>query len=360
MEGYFNCTMLDCIRDTEQAARNIVAHRKENTAQLMASLATGKPISRIILVGSGTSNTSAITARAWMERISKLPVQTVTPNVVLYETAVYDPDALYVFTSQTGTSMMAGEALELIRGKGIRNVVISESAETPMAKKGSTFVCMDCGIEEYPMRTVGYTSSVLTMMVIALEIGLATHACTQAEYDEAVKSLAAIADRVPVVIEKALAWAEKKAKRQILRSDLLVFTGADELYGVALEGAMKIWETLQLASVGYEIEDGIHGPNYGYNYRHCVVVLNHGRRENQKCLALARYMKDVWNNGLVVGRNPVDDTDLELDLPGDATDFVDMVLVCQVLTYVCAGDQGRDLMKHHDNSRMEAYFKTHS
>lgn len=123
---------------------------------------------------------------------------------------------------------------------------------------------------------------------------------------------------------------------------------------------MKIWETVQLASVGYEIEDGIHGPNYGYNFRHCVVVLNHGRRENDKCLALARYMKEVWNNGLVVGRNPVDETDLELDVPDNATDFVDFALVLQVLTYVCASSQGRDLMKRHDNSRMESYFRTHS
>ena len=71
MEGYFKCTMLDCIRGTEQAARNIAAHRKENTVKLMNYLKEGKPISRIVLVGSGTSNTSAVTARAWMEHITQ-------------------------------------------------------------------------------------------------------------------------------------------------------------------------------------------------------------------------------------------------------------------------------------------------
>lgn len=358
MDGYFKCIMLDCIRDTEQAARNIAAHRKENTAELMACLGE-KPVSRIVLVGSGTSNTAAVTARAWMERIARLPVQAMLPSTLLYETAVYDPDALYVFTSQTGTSMMAGEALEFIREKGYRNAVISESRATPMAQKGACFVPMDCGIEEYPMRTVGYTASVMTMMVIALEIARARGACGEEEYKRATAELSNIAARVPTVIEKAVPWAER-VRRQLLRSDLVVFTGADELYGVALEGAMKIWETVQTASVGYEIEDGIHGPNYGYNFRHCVVVLNHGRRENGKCLALARYMKEVWRNGLLIGRNPVDETDLGLDIPDSATDFVDFALVLQVLTYVCANSQGRDLMKHHDNSRMESYFRTHS
>lgn len=187
------------------------------------------------------------------------------PSTVLYESAAYDPDALYIFTSQTGTSMIA---LEIARSYGY---------------------------------------------------------CSTEEYEAAAAELTGVADRVPKVIEQAPAWAER-VKRQILRSDLIAFTGADELHGVALEGAMKIWETVQTASVGYEIEDGIHGPNYGYNFRHCVVVLNHGRRENEKCLALARYMKEVWNNGLVVGRNPIDETDLELDIPDNATDYVDFVL----------------------------------
>lgn len=350
--------MLDCIRDTEAAVRNIAAHRKENTKELTAYLSQGKPVSRIILVGSGSSNTAAITARAWMEKITKLPVQVALPNVVLYETAAYDPDALYVFTSQTGTSKMVGEALKFIQKAGIRNTVISEASTSPMAKQGDTFVNMDCGIEEYPMRTVGYTSTVMTMMVIALEIASMYGTCTEEEYQAIVTEMEKTADRVPVVIDKAIVWAEK-VRRQILRSDLIVFTGGDEMYGVALEGAMKIWETLQTASVGYEIEDGIHGPNYGYNYRHCVITLNNGRRESAKCHALASYMKDVWHNGLQIGADPIDENDLELAIPDNEMAYVDMVLACQVLTYVTARDQGRDLMLHHDNSRMEAYFTTH-
>ncbi|MCD7807239.1 MAG: SIS domain-containing protein [Lachnospiraceae bacterium] len=358
MEGYFNGTMLDCIRETEGALRNIISHRRENTASLLADLERERPISRICLVGSGTSNTAAVTARAWMEKILRIPVQTMLPSTLLYETTAYDSEALYLFTSQTGTSRMAGEALDFILEKGFHNAVISESPDTPMARKASAFINMDCGIEEYPMRTEGYTASVMTMMVIALELARQYGRCSDEVYEKAVTELSGAADRVGPVIEKALAWAGK-VKRQLLRSDLIVFTGADALYGVALEGAMKMWETLQTASVGYEIEDGIHGPNYGYNFRHCVVVLNHGGRENDKCQALARYMKEVWQNGLVIGPHPVDETDLELAPPDDATGYVDFVLTLQVLTYVCARDQGRDLKKHHDNSRMQEYFRTH-
>ena len=358
-EGRFSCSMLDCIRSTEDAARNIVSHRKDNTRQLMELLSQReKPISSIVFVGSGTSSTSAITAKAFVEKASGLRTSVIFPNDFLYNTYVYVEGGLYVFTSQTGTSKVALECMRFIAEKGYDYLVISESKETPMAKEARCFLTMDCGIEEYPMRTVGYSATVMTDMILGLEIGLYYHHLSNKEYDHYIEEISAIASRQPIVVEKTLKWLET-SKRRFLRSDLIVFTGCDALYGVALEGAMKVWETLQTASVGYELEEGIHGPNYGYNHRHLVVVLNHGGRENEKAQALARYMKDIFKNGLLIGKNPIDSDDLELDLPDEDTSCIDLATVVQIIAYVTARDQGRDLYKHHDNSLMDSYFKTH-
>lgn len=51
---------------------------------------------------------------------------------------------------------------------------------------------------------------------------------------------------------------------------------------------MKVWECPQIASVGYELEEGMHGPNYGYNSNHCVIVLNDGRKEKKGMAAVMR------------------------------------------------------------------------
>ena len=357
--GRFSCSMLDCIKSTEQACDNIVSHRKENTKELLDMLAKrSKPITSIIFVGSGTSSTSPITARNFVEKVTRIHTEVIYPDDFLHNTYVYDPNSLYVFISQTGTSKVCLQAMEFIKSKGYSYLVISETKETPMAKEAEAVLIMDCGIEEYPMRTVGYSATVLTCMLLGLEIGRFYDRITDEEYENYISEMAETGKRQEHVIAATLDWL-KTARRQMLRSDLIVFTGADNLYGVALEGAMKVWETLQTASVGYELEEGMHGPNYGYNARHCVIVLNSGGRENEKAISLARYMKEVWGNGLLVGANPIDENDLKLeDVSGDFA-CIDFATVCQVIAFKTAEEQGRDLYKHHDNSRMNSYFTTH-
>lgn len=349
--------MLDCIRNTKTAIENLTSHQQSNTKALREYLASD--ISEIILVGSGTSSTSAITARNFVEKTSLCKTSVVYPNDFIHNTYVFDPHALYVFTSQTGTSIVAREALQLVKEKGYANVAISETADTPIAKDADCFVPLDCGIEEYPMRTTGYCASVIVQMMIGMEVGLKKGVLTEEQYDNYLNDLAKIAHHFDELIDRAMKWMDQ-AKRKMLRSDVIIFTGADELYGVSLEGAMKVWETPQIASIGYEIEEGIHGPNYGYNERHCVIVLNNGGREANKCKALASYMKECKHNGFMIGQEGIDEEDFVFTPSSRYFACIEYATILQVLAYRLANDQGRDLYAHHDNSAMEAYFKTHA
>ena len=349
--------MLDCIRNTKTAIENLTSHQQSNTKALREYLASD--ISEIILVGSGTSSTSAITARNFVEKTSLCKTSVVYPNDFIHNTYVFDPHALYVFTSQTGTSIVAREALQLVKEKGYANVAISETADTPIAKDADCFVSLDCGIEEYPMRTTGYCASVIVQMMIGIEVGLKKGVLTEEQYDDYLSDLAKIAPHFDELIDRAMKWMDQ-AKRKMLRSDVIIFTGADELFGVSLEGAMKVWETPQIASIGYEIEEGIHGPNYGYNERHCVIVLNNGGREANKCKALASYMKECKHNGFMIGQEGIDEEDFVFTPSSRYFACIEYAAILQVLAYRLANDQGRDLYAHHDNSAMEAYFKTHA
>lgn len=349
--------MLDCIRNTKTAIENLTSHQQSNTKALREYLASD--ISEIVFVGSGTSSTSAITARNFVEKTSLCKTSVIYPNDFIHNTYVFDPHALYVFTSQTGTSIVAREALQLVKEKGYANVAISETADTPIAKDADCFVSLDCGIEEYPMRTTGYCASVIVQMMIGIEVGLKKGVLTEEQYDDYLSDLAKIAPHFDELIDRAMKWMDQ-AKRKMLRSDVIIFTGADELYGVSLEGAMKVWETPQIASIGYEIEEGIHGPNYGYNERHCVIVLNNGGREANKCKALASYMKECKHNGFMIGQEGIDEEDFVFTPSSRYFACIEYAAILQVLSYRLANDQGRDLYAHHDNSAMEAYFKTHA
>jgi len=250
----------------------------------------------------------------------------------------------------TGTSNFVREAQKQFKDIGYLTVCISESATAPLAEETPVFVDMGCGYEEYPMRTIGYCSSVFTQMLMGLEIRLAYRNLSGEAYTGYIAQASLVAESNKNICQKTLKWLDK-SKRKMLRSQIIVFTGAGSLYGLALEGAMKVWETPQIASVGYELEEGLHGPNYGYNNNHCVIVLNDGT-EKKKALALAGYMKEVHGNGFVAGSSVHGEDDLLVALKTKDFTCLELAPVVQVLVYRLANDQGRDLFAPHDNSIM--------
>ncbi|MFQ8581744.1 MAG: hypothetical protein ACLSA6_04010 [Holdemania massiliensis] len=43
--------------------------------------------------------------------------------------------------------------------------------------------------------------------------------------------------------------------------------------------------------MGYEMDDGLHGPTMGFTQRHAVIVLNDGGKDNSLAMGIAQYMK---------------------------------------------------------------------
>ena len=209
------------------------------------------------------------------------------------------------------------------------------------------------------MRTIGYSASVLCQMLIGLELGLAKGYIDGADYDELIRQARQLPASIDEIVEKTLVWTAG-CKWKMLRSQCLIFTGADTVYGAALEAALKTWEILKKPAMGYELEESLHGPNYGYDSNHCVIVLNDGGRENEKALALGRYMEEVIGNGFVIGSQVVHEQDLKLGLKSGSFSALELISAAQVLIYQLTVDLGRDLTAPQNHELMESYFKTHN
>ena len=322
-------TLLDCIERIPAVIERILAEQEETFAPFMAYVGRRiNEIDEIVLIGSGTSYTAAMTSSPFMEKAAGLRTRAVFPNDCMEEGRVYNPNALYLFTSQTGTSRVVCQVMEKLSQKGFLCVSMTEAPDTMLASVSPCHVCLNCGREEYLMRTIGYTSSVLNHMLMAVKLGLARRHLTREQYEAYQLEAGRVPDSHRVITGQTRDWFEKN-KRQIMRS------------------------------VGYELEEGLHGPNYGYNENHCVVVFHDGGREEAKALSLARYMKEVYHNGLVVGTKTVDDKDLTLEIRGGSFSCLEFSAVPQVMAYFLAEDGGRDLTMPNDHSVMYSYFKTH-
>ncbi len=351
-------TMLDCIRRIPSLLERILERTERNFCDILNRVKE-REIDEICFIGSGTSFNGAATARYLTEKASGLRVSVILPEEFLYCYTVRNPRALYVFISQTGTSTITMEALRYVKKMGFMSIGVSERADTPIAGEADLFLDMGCGYEEYGMRTIGYSTCVFTLMWLGIEIGRERGNVTDKEYEEYKRQAAAAARNIPDIIQKAMRWMDT-GRRRMMKSQFFSFTGTGPLYGVAMEAAVKIWEAPQFPSGGYELDEGMHGPNYGYNYNHAVFVLNDGGFGNDRALALARYMKNEHQNGYVIGRGAMDDIDLGFEPMGGSFMCLEYAAAIQVLMYRLAVDGGRDFSILGVHAKMNSYFQSHT
>lgn len=353
--------MLECIKREQQVLTAILDKRKETTKELIDYYKEHKDaVSQILFIGSGSSNTSSIAAFQMVEKFSGLSTSTMIPNLFLNK-SVYDSKTLCVFISQTGSSTLTQSAVKRAKENGCLTVAVSEAANTKVAREADLFVNMGCGDEEYGQRTIGFSSTVLTEMVIGLEMGLANGRLSEEEYNAYVKDAYAMATNINYVIAQTEVWYQN-VKDIISNGTHFMILGPKSLYGIALEGALKILEVdKRYSAVGYEMDDGLHGPNMGLTKDTKVIVLSDGVSDQVLAQGIAKYVKNEVGNAFIIGRNTIDETDFALDYKSECFYALEFAPVLQYLSYKLAVDFGVEVPLFKDLILPDQkYFNTHS
>lgn len=353
-------TLVDTIRRVPSVVEKVIGEREELTKAMFEYLGDRvNTIDEIVLVGSGTSNTCSLTSQEFVEKASGLRTQVVLPNPFLSK-SVYNPNALYIFTSQSGTSTLTQEAQIKMKNAGYATVALSESHDSPLAKESGTHVLMETDKEEYGCRTIGYCLSAFTQMIIAMEIGRKRGTLSDADYDAYLKQASAAAAHHGQLCDETLTWFDRN-KWKLMNKDSFIMYGAGSLYGVAVEGALKALEIAKrYICVGYEMDDGMHGPTMGFTNRHAVVILNNGRNLNI-ANGLAKYVKNEVSDAFVIGQNTLDDRDLAFDPVGGPFEFLEYAPVLEILAYRLAVDYGVEVLPWGEGGPLPEgkYFNTH-
>lgn len=357
-------TMLDVIRRVPQTVNRILDEQANTFADLCAKLKEQPDrFNELVYVGSGSSNTAAVAAVRIAEQASRLPARTMVPNDFLRK-AVYNPDAIYVFVSQSGNSHLTCLAAAKAKELGLFTVAVSEKPDTPLAKMVDVYVNQHCEDEEYGMVTVGYCSSMLTQMVLGMNVGLATGKLSQEEFDAYLEDARKVPASHKVVTDKAVEWFEAN-KNTFLNKEGITFYGAGPLWGVALEGALKTFEVARkIMAIGFELDDGLHGPDMGYTDKHVVIFLNEAGKDEKLLQNGARFAKGETGGGFIFGKNPIDETDLAFEPASQCFYALEFAPAVETLAYLLAVEFGTPVYSIAEWTKENApksnkYFATH-
>ena len=112
-----------------------------------------------------------------------------------------------------------------------------------------------------------------TCVFRCLEWGHAHGKISEDTYENAVSELVQTADNMPVIIQDADTWIQKNGEIMAKAHDIRVM-GTKDIFGIVLEGSLKLVETLRVPVSGYEFEEFIHGIYNAINEDSVLIILS--------------------------------------------------------------------------------------
>ena len=245
--------MMPYILEQPAMFRKMLTDRTAIAAPFVEAVKKAQP-DRLIIVASGTSRNASAAAAPFMEWALGLPVEVTAPSGL---DLIVGKHPFLIFVSQGGNSTNTIAAIE--RTTQYPSLALTGDPEGHINTLCPHAVLIPCGEEKAGPKTKGYTGTILTLYLMALEAGRETGSLTAEAYADCVKTLETAAEQLQPNIDRTLAWVEAN-KEGLQKLKVVYLAGKLQSAAIAAEGALKLMETLLIPAAGYDFEEFLHGP----------------------------------------------------------------------------------------------------
>lgn len=275
-------------------------------------------IKKIIFFGSGTSYNVSHLATYYFKHICGIAAEAQYPTVFKnYEKpdwtgTLKEDEILFVGISQSGTSISTIEVMKHAQANGYHTLAITGNLESEITKYIDTKVHLLVGDELTPPETKGYTVSLLSVYLWALNVALELGKINQEEFDKAIEETKHVIDNFQKVIDESEAWYDRN-KASIVNSDRIYCLGYGIDFGTALEAQLKIGEMLRVPVLGYEIEEYSHGPTMALKQNQTIFMIGSDEIEFERMLHFEKAFKQYSSRVHIITCKEIENDDRNLE-----------------------------------------------
>jgi glucosamine--fructose-6-phosphate aminotransferase (isomerizing) len=226
---------------------------------------------KILLTGCGTSYNAAIEGRYVLSNLTKFDAE----SLPSFELGNYVPvkvfkNACVIAISSSGATKAVHSALSFAKSNGSRNISIVGLPGTRLAEYSDEVIVTPGGRESSHAVTRSYVSQIVVLNMISIKLA---RLCG---YEESSRSMEVEMKMMPERINR---FVEEKSDamnvlaRRCSEMDGILFTGAGPNWATALEGSLKTVEVARTCSMGFELEEILHGPRVLLNEKKSVIII---------------------------------------------------------------------------------------
>ncbi len=332
--------MMAYIRSQPNVWREVYEKREQRLGEF-CRVVSDLAFSRIIAIGSGSSyNAACCVKKLFADElgIQVLPCVPTQADTLLNLCA--PQDTLVLLISQSGESTSTIGVLERVKARGFQNIAITETPTSTIAKNSGGWVELACGEETVGPKTKGFTTTVLTLQLMALAL------CEKRGKTEACERIGTQLETsfqlAPERIERSVQWAAQQSQRLCAAPHLMVLAEGENRPAM-LEAALKLLETLYIPAVSYEFEEYLHGVHctIGPGSHLILVIPNTGNRERMLRLAAFNEAHGGVSHVISIGSQTGVQGELNLgSFHGPYTPCYDVLLPFQVVSALVSQDKG--------------------
>ena len=235
----------------------------------------GKKIEEIYFVAHGSSYNAAISVSDFMARAAGLKVYAYTPVNFQYNTPILQQGRtekkMVIAISQTGTSSGVIEVLRCAHRQGFYTLGITDEPESPVAKEADATLLLECGREDSNAKTKGYSATLLLLLLLSVQFGRVRGTLTEETEKEIIAELKDQIAGILQITEKISRWCTDNVFGKEL-SELYVL-GYGMNFGTAMEGQLKLMETMCIPTMFNDIGEFSHGMHRAITEKSSILLM---------------------------------------------------------------------------------------
>ncbi|MFR7873376.1 glutamine--fructose-6-phosphate transaminase (isomerizing) [Peptoniphilus grossensis] len=216
-----------------------------------------KNINKIYVTACGTAFHAGEAGKFAIENLAKIPVISEIASEFRYKNMFVDDKSLVIFVSQSGETADTLAALREAKALGAKTLAITNVVGSSISREADKVVYCYAGPEISVASTKAYTTQVISLYFLAMDIALKLNKISEDEVKEIIENM----EKLPEQIEEILKHKDQFEDIAELIKDAksIFYTGRSLDYITAKEGALKLKEISYIHTESFPSGELKHG-----------------------------------------------------------------------------------------------------
>lgn len=260
-EGYDHFLIKE-IHEQPRVLREVISIKHNNykinlPEEGSLSLEELKNINKIYITACGTAFHAGEAGKFAIENLAKIPVISEIASEFRYKNMFIDDKSLVIFVSQSGETADTLAALKEAKKQGAKTLAITNVVGSSISREADKVVYCYAGPEISVASTKAYTTQVISLYFLAMDIALKLNKISQDEVKEIIENM----EKLPEQIEEILKHKDvfEDIAELIKDAKSIFYTGRSLDYITAKEGALKLKEISYIHTESFPSGELKHG-----------------------------------------------------------------------------------------------------